>query len=175
MTFLLNLKSYIHKNVIRLLILLTLWLLGLITGVVFDFNFSYAGRYLLVDALWRQSSWIVTFVVFWLPVVFCVVLIYYDFFLVNCALVLVNAVCRAFCGYLVFLCFGSGAWLIRSCFFFSSSISSVLQWWLILKSLFFAKRAFFKDILIASVSLLLFTLLDHFLISPFLLRLLMNI
>lgn len=175
MAFRFNTPRLNRKNVIRITILLTLWLFGLIAGVLAASYISCDNRALLYSAICSQPAWIVIFIIRSLPFVLCVVAFYYSRFSVQCVLITLDSVGRAFCGYLIFLCYGSGAWLIRFGFLFSSAASSVLLWWFNLKYYLVAVTNIRKDILILAILLTTFTLVDHLLVSPFIKHLLMNI
>lgn len=74
---------------------------------------------------------------------------------------------RGYCGMYVTFAFGSGGWLVRCLLLFSSSLVSVVMWWLILSS-FDRKHRNLQLICCSVLSVCCVTLFDYFIISPFL-------
>jgi len=74
---------------------------------------------------------------------------------------------RGFCGMCIVFAFGSSGWLVRCFLLFSSGIVSVLIWWLIFSFESYKRRVlmlFFGALLFVCI----FTLVDYFAVSPFL-------
>lgn len=160
-----------HTRIIRFTALCFLWILCLIVGTLIASNLPQISSELLDAAMWRSPSWVMVLIVTGLPLLLCFAAIWHGWFSLNCVLVALEGICRGFCGFWIFLSYGSGAWLIRLGFLFSSAAGAVLLWRLIFKYSLVGVVSLKKDIYITAFLLTLFTLVDTLLVSPFMVRL----
>ena len=160
-----------HARIIKLSVLCFSCILCLIIGILIASSMPQTNRDLLNAAMSRSPSWILVLIVTGLPLLLYAVAMWYGWFAVNYVLVALEGICRGFCGFWIFVIYGSGAWLIRFGFLFSSAAGSVLLWWLIFKHSFAGLLSLKKDMYIAVILLTLFTLADRFWVSPFIMRL----
>ena len=156
-----------HSSSVRFWILCSLWFLSLVSGVYIAFDLPKLHNHILNIAITGTSKWFAIFSVSIAPVLLCVVSLRRNWFSIICLIVALMGICRGFCGYWIFLCYGSGAWLIRVCFLFSATICSVILWWLIIRKYLFNILPSQKDSLLLAITLMLFSLVDSFYVSPF--------
>lgn len=160
-----------HSRVLQVCMLVFLWLLGLIIGVLLSIKTCAADHQHLYTVPSIAPSFSGVFFAAVLPIMLCLIGIYTDCHLIIGVLILVESVCRGFCGFWMYLLFGSGGWLLRSIFMFLSSASIVLMWMILLSYITNSRFCFFKITGIVMLALVLFVSVDFFLISPFLVRL----
>lgn len=156
---------------VRICVLLALWGIGLILGILISKTFHAEYGSCLQQCITNSPSPFLCFVAAFAPAAVLAFVIIFRIFLICYPLFLVDAICRGFCGMLAFCEFGSGAWLIRLLFMFSSGCASVLMWWLLLRHISNRRANGFRDIWLASVILSAACVLDIFAISPFLSKL----
>ena len=164
-------RLYEPVRFFRVCLLIFLWLLGLIAGFWLAVNASATCHQFFVAAIATRPSKFGLLLIAVAPILLSAVGIYSDFFLINCVTVSLGSICRGFCGFLFFLFFGTGAWVLRITFMFVSTISSVLMWWMLFKYCIYGKSNILKMVCSAAIALLLFIVVDLFLISPFLFNL----
>jgi len=82
-------------------------------------------------------------------------------------------VCHGFCGMLLYMTIGEGAWLLRCLLMFSSNAVSVFICWLFARHCEKVQLSFVRDVRLVSFLSVVVFILDIFLISPFLSHLLM--
>jgi len=160
-----------NSRVSSISILCILWVLGSVIGVLLVSNATSNALLCFRSVVSRRTSWLLLFTVAVLPLLLCSLALQYSWFVVNCVLFPFISFCRGFCGFSLFICFGSGAWLLRSGLLLSSTTCSVLMWWLVFKHYLSNTVSLQKDTCITVVILTLFTLVDRFWVSPLLFRL----
>ena len=84
-----------------------------------------------------------------------------------CSLILLTGVSKGFAGKLIYLVFGSGAWLLRFALFFTSSIVALFMWWLLFKHYKQTGKSLYRDYLSVAILMGFTFILDIFVISPF--------
>ena len=163
-----------YERIIKILLLCFLWVLGFTVGILMAFNSSTEGQRYLNSAIVLSPS-VLGAVIIVLPVVICTAGISTDMILINCAVVLIESFLRGFLGYLVYLSYGDGAWILRTVLFFSSTFCDVLMWWLLFNHYFGGKVSLIKNFGVSFVASFLVIMVDRLLISPFLILLSMYI
>lgn len=146
----------------------SLWVTGLCIGVILAVSHADNSKALLDSILSETPSSILMLAKTALPIVCCGFAIGCSAFALVYPLVLLEATSFGFCAILLFEVFGSGAWLIRLLCLFSSSISCVLMWWLLFRHSKSKAQSFSKDIRLACALSFLITIVDFFIITPFL-------
>lgn len=160
-------RSVAYKNT-HIFVVILLWIVGLILGLFLALSVSGTPGALIKTASSAKPIPLFVFFVNSLPVVIISVVIYYRSFWISYPVVLLESVCHGFCGWLVFSEFGSGAWAVRILFLFSGSCVSVLMWWIFLRHKTYTRRSFVKDVWFVSLAASVISLIDIFVISPFL-------
>lgn len=171
MTENITLRLYDRVWLFRISLLAFLWVLGLVIGIHLSINVCAADYLLLDTAISMTPSLTGAFVAAFISIVLCLIGIYTDCFFINCIAILTEAVCRGFCGFLIYLFFGSGAWLLRFVFMFSSAVRSVLVWWMLFGYCSYGRPRLFKTTGIVVVVMIVFVVVDLFFISPLLIHL----
>ena len=156
-----------HTQITRLLSLCFSWCLCLIIGVLIALSMPQPNRAILDAAMSYKPSWIMILLAAGLPLLLYWIGVWYGWSIANYVLVILEGLCRGFCGFWIFLTYGSGAWLIRCGFLFSSALSTMLLWWLICKHNLVGLRSLKKDICITTGLLTVFTIFDRILVLPF--------
>ena len=160
-------RSVAYKNT-HIFVVILLWIVGLVWGLFLALSVSSTSGSLIKIALSTKAIPLFVFFVNSLPIVIISVAIYYRSFWISYPVVLLESVCRGFCGWLIFGEFGNGAWAVRILFLFSGSCISVLMWWLFLRHKTCTRHSFVKDVWFISIAASAISLIDIFIISPFL-------
>lgn len=151
------------------------WIFGMITGIclvdAYDFNADIVGSSLITV----RPLPIATLLITTLPVLIVGLSLLRGNPVACFVAVALVAVCRGFCGFVIFLSFGSAAWLIRVLLLFSGTCASVLMWWLMLRSTDSNHHRIKKHIIICVLSAFFVSAVDILVISPFLCELAMYI
>lgn len=155
----------------QICLLSTLWLVGLIVGVWLAAGVYTVGYLSFVDYATTTPSILVLLIACYAPIILCVIGLLNDFFPINCIVIISESICRGFCGFLIYVLCGSGAWLLRLFFMFSSTFSAVLLWWILFRYFIFGKSCIRKNCCIAGIFIFLLIMVDRLLVSPFLIHL----
>ena len=164
-------KVRTHIKIVKFCTLCFVWVVGLVLGILLAKNSHKIYSDALGAAITYNPSWIALYAVTTLPLLLYWIAMERSWFWIECPVLVLEGVSRGYNGFGVFLTCGNGAWLLRSCFLFSSMAGSVLLWWLIFKHYINSAIVTRKDIRVTAIILLLFTFVDRFLLSPFLTRL----
>lgn len=142
------------------------WILGVLLGVTVV---VFAGDiYVIVDsAVKLRPNFGLLYTVNALPVAVLVALFAVRSYGLICATMFLYGLFRGFCGMCTVLAFGSSGWLVRCLLLFSSGFVSALTWWLIF-SCFSRRGCSLKLICSLALFVSIVTVLDYFVISPFL-------
>ncbi len=162
------LRRYDRSKLIQICTLFFLWSAGLVAGVCLTAVFPAADDLSLDAVIAVAPSWHGLLIVAGAPVVLCAVGTQSGVYPILCFAVLIESVCRGFCGFWVYRLCGSGAWLLRMLFQCSSVVGAVLMWWIIFRHYIYGKSTFHKDLRIAAIVLFLLITVDLLLVSPFL-------
>lgn len=165
------LRSHERVWLFKVCLLILFWLLGLITGVFFAATASANSIQLLGDVIKSVPSLLGLIMAFCAPIVVCDIGIMTDCFPLCCSVVAVDSLCRGFCGFLVYIFCGSGAWMLRAILMFSSTTGAVLLWWVLLRYCVYGKSNFRNDACVSIIFSFLLIVVDRLLVSPFLIRL----
>ena len=168
-----KLEQYLSKRLFRSFLPFLIWPVGLITGIFLSCVMPVDAGF-MITAISIKPSWIALLLMNVFPLSLCAAALKYGWRALVYILIAVEAICRGFCGFLIFLTFGSGAWLIRCSFLFSSAFCSILFWWLIVRYNY-TTVSLQKDICVSLVLIVLLTVVDRLLVSPFLIDLSMYI
>ena len=161
------------RNHIMVTTAAALWFLGLIVGIVLTTTCPADSICNLRFAVFQQPSFVCLLLATSLPIIILYLLLNRRLMGFCYPLFLTEAICRGFCGMLLFLAFGSCSWLIRFLFMFSHSLGSVLIWSFFLQNIYYKSvRLFpvFHLLLIANFGI---CLIDYFIISRYLSSLLL--
>jgi len=145
-----------------------LWFAGLSFGICFAAFSPYDTSQILSVLASEGSSVFLVLLVAAFPVAVCAVSLWCSAFSLCYPLFFMEALCRGFCGILVFQAMGSGAWLIRALLLFSSGVASVIMWWLFLRHADKPTAGFSKDVCISSAVTGVAAIVDIIWVSPFL-------
>jgi len=152
----------------HLLLYSTVWLLGLIVGLccanAYAYNLYLSEGFLVSGYI----SFIGLVAVTVLPIVLVGISLLKAMPFLTCLVISVEAVCRGYCGALVFLVLGGGAWVARIFILFSSACASVIMWWLIFRHRYVDRQRLMRDILIGILLAVIVSAVDIILITPFL-------
>lgn len=166
-----NFKRFRMSNFkINIYVSIALWVLGLLTGIFLQKSCSRGADILFASASTGAS--LIPSLVVTLPAVICSVILAYSVAPLCYPLVFGVGFCRSFCGMLVFLSFGSSAWLIRGLLLFNAAVSSTFMWWLLFSSAAGKRQPNKRLILCAVLFAMATSFVDVYIISPFLLNLL---
>ena len=148
------------------------WVLCIIIGICLADAYAYnSGRLLITSQLFPATTLMITVV----PVL-VVGLSRLRGCPLACYLVIVtDALSRGFCGFAVFLSYGSAGWLVRGLVQFSGICTSVMLWWLLLRSSDVDRCCFKKDFAFCMLSAVFISAVDVLCITPFLRELTMYI
>lgn len=149
-----------------LVILVILWVIGLVTGIIFSFLFRKESSAVLMAAVTTEHRPYFALLVRIFPLVVITLAIHKRIVSLCYPLFLLEALCHGFCGMLPAFVFGSSAWLVRSLFLFSSCCVAVAMWWLLLRHLPGKHPNFFKDVKFVFMVICGISLIDIYVISP---------
>ncbi len=147
------------------------WILGIILGICLANAYAYKSDGAVRLLISQPASPIWMLLISVIPIILIALFLWRASTAACCFVVTVEAISRGFCGMLILLAFGSGAWLVRSLFLFTSVCVSVLMWWLVFHYRHADHHCFKKAILICILSALIVSAVDIFYVSPFLLDL----
>jgi len=151
-----------------LLLYSTVWVLGLIAGLCCANAYAYS---LYLSENFFVSGYI-SFIGLVAVTVLPIVLVGFSLLktmpFLTCLVISVESVCRGYCGMLVFLVLGGGAWVVRFLILFSSACASVIMWWLIFCHRYVDRQRLKRDILIGILLAVIVSVVDIILIAPFL-------
>lgn len=164
--FIFNRSAACEKTNIYVMILLCG--IGFFVGLFLAVPVLHTSGSLLKLALSAKPIPFFVFLVNGIPITIISIAVYCRLFWISYPFVLLDSLCRGFCGLLVFGEFGSGAWAVRILFLFSRSCVSVLMWWIFLRHRTCTRRSFVKDVWFVSLAASVISLIDIFVISPFL-------
>ena len=145
-----------------------LWGMGFLVGMLLAHSYFNTFGSDLRFLIQKETTPFLHFFISFLPVVVLLFSLRYRVLFICFPLFFTEALCRSFTGVLLFLEFGSGAWLIRFLLLFSSGCVSVLLWWLLLRNITDSGARLTKDFWFVSVILSAVSVLDIFAITPFL-------
>ena len=165
-----NLMTTIFKQKGVWICLSVVWIFGILLGigvVIFDKDI-----YIITNSVVKhQPDIVLLYIVNLLPVLMLLALFTAQAYGLICLITFLYGIFRGFCGMCTVLAFGSGGWLIRLLFMFSSGLISALFWWLILSDKQYS-RCFLKLSCTTVLLVSFVTLFDYFVISPFLIGIL---
>lgn len=143
-----------------------IWIFGILSGIVIVVLDK--GIYIIANSAMKlQPDIILLYIVNLLPILILLILFAARAYGLVYLISFLYGVLRGYCGMCTVLAFGGGGWLVRLLFLFSSGLISALYWWLI-----FSVKQFNRYLLKLCCTAVLFvsfvTLLDYFVISPFL-------
>ena len=156
--------SYPHASR-RNFLLGSLWVVGLLIGVLLCALAPYDTGSILYGTVYTKPSLWGLFLVCVLPVAFSAIAVCSPLFLIAYVLVFLSAVSLGFCGTAIFVAVGSAAWIVRPMLLFSAGCTSVLMWWLLLKGN--GRSRLKRPVCLALCLSCLVYIVDLFLISPF--------
>lgn len=163
-------NRFIYSKRPAVLVCFLFWLFGLFAGILLAVSSFGVCSEILKAALFKKpSAWYLVFsmactIVFLLEMQHCKFVFSYLY-------LLIEALCRGFSGFLVFMIYGSGAWLIRMFFLFSGMCRSVIIWFLLFRCITFRNTKPITNLRFTLGSLLLIGLFDILVISPCFIRL----
>jgi len=154
------------------ILLSVLWVLGLIFGLFFISSSDSTIVNSLYSASLIRPSFIGTLVVFLLPIAVTALAAFFASSFLIYLLCFFKALCYSLVLFGVVVTFGYSGWLIGFLFLFSGScVSALMLWvWFRVFACNFANAYF--DLLICSIISVLISLIDYFLVSPYLVMLL---
>ena len=159
-----NFLSSIH---IRFFFALIFWIAGLSFGLVLASLTNSTLSFSEFSFVAYPASPFCFLIISFLPYLACVLALRLNRFFLIYLLFFVFAFSQAFTSMFLFYYIGNGAWVIRLLFLFSSVVSSVLMWWLVLRFCFAKVFSLSKDVLLTANCLLLSCIFELSVISPF--------
>ena len=161
-----------HK---RIIFLILCWITGLSIGIVLTSVIPLSHSLIQQAVISDSTSFFALLVASGISLAVCVIGVYYDSFLAHGCIVLIESVCRGFCGFAIYKCIGEGAWALRLLLFFSASVRAIVVWWLLLRFYTCGKSAMRNAFPAAAIIMFLSIMVDLLLVSPFIFRLSMYI
>ena len=154
-------KLHIH-------LLAVLWGAGLLVGILLSTTCSGESIAVLHGALATSASPLLLFFTIALPVAVTILSLTTPLFVLSYPAAFLTAVCHGFCGILIYLAQGNCSWLLRPMILFTSSCTSVLMWWLLIRNCKGRRAHFGADIRLAGILFCCIFVVDLFVISPLL-------
>ena len=155
----------------RVCLLIGVWILALIAGIYIAVLIYPICLPVINTAVKILPSVAGTLIVSFLPVAVCAIGIATNIFAINCVIIAFSAFSRGCVGFLLYFLCGSGAWLMRFAFLFSSMTISVLLWWLVLRNCLFEKIDMHRKLSTVAFILFLIIVVERFLVSPLMVQL----
>lgn len=166
-TYQLNLR-YFSNYTFQMIVFLPLSALGILLGIMLSVRNSALACGLDIVAFSIKPTYVCLLAVNLIPVIILVCLLASSLKLLCCLWILLYSIYYGFAGMLFFLAFGSGAWLIRFLACFSSSVTTVLMWWLLIRNINLHHANLPKDICLSITIVFAITITDFRIIVPFL-------
>ncbi len=150
---------------------LIIWVLGILIGALLSVYNSQLSVNVARIALSKTPTFIGMLIANVLPFAILIIALSRRTVARIYPLILLEALCRGFCGMCIVSFLGSGAWVLRFLFLFSPGCVSVLIWSLLYSYTEGGGHRIFNDVRILLSLICVVTAVDYFAISPFLVKL----
>ena len=164
-------KSNECRCYFRIGVLVALWIFALIAGIYIASISGSTFLPALCAAVKISPSLVGLVAVTLLPVAVCAIGEVANLFAIDCVVIAFSGLFRGYFGFLLYILYGSGAWLLRSLFLFSSTAIDVLLLWMVLRNCVYRRADFRRTFPGIAVIVFLLIVVERFIVSPLLIRL----
>ena len=165
-SFKLRLRFFLSCNLNPLLLILV-WLSGILLGIIIAYNNAHLFSGLDYIALFTIPSVFCLLVANLIPIILLYFFLKFSLCLLCYPLLFFNGVCIACCGIGLYYLFADSAWLIRIFLMFSNSIAAVFFWFLLFRNISGLRVYLQNDLYLSLVSISVISVVDFYLIAPF--------
>ena len=144
------------------------WLVGLLLGICLAATNSERYAPVTFAALTQESSFARIAFINCFTLTLIAFLRFYHRYLMILPIIFLLSLSRGFTGMAIYVLLGSGAWVVRMLFLFSSICVSVILWWLLLSRRDSEQCSLIRLLRRMLIAVLIISIVDYFVISPFL-------
>ena len=146
---------------------LLLWCIAVIVGILTATQSETVAVPLLLSVVSSRASFVSLLMISEIPVLITYLAFNRSQTLLLCFLILLTGISKGFVGMLIYLVYGSGAWLLRFLLLFTSSCSELLIWWLLMKHHKQMKQCSCQNCTFVAILMCFVSAFDAFVILPF--------